>query len=86
MHLFLIKIGENAKVDRDTLYTRLRAQGVLTQVHYWPIHLFSYYKGRGYGPFHVAEMVAKSCLSLPLYPGLTDSDFLKVVTLIKQMV
>ncbi len=86
MHLFVIRVGENAKVDRDTLFSLLREQGVAAQVHYWPVHLFSYYKMRGYGPFHVAEKVAKSCLSLPLYPELSDSDFLKIVTLIKQMV
>ena len=86
MHLFVIMMGERARVDRNTLYEQLRAQGVGVQVHYWPVHLFSYYKDRGYGPFENAEKVANTCLSLPLYPGLTDDDFLKVVTLIKEMV
>ncbi len=53
----------------------LRARGVGTQVHYIPVHRQPYYRDR-YGDLDLpgAEAWYARCLSLPLYPAMTDAD------------
>ena len=55
----------------------LRARGIGSSVHFVPLHLHPYYK-RAWnyqtGRFPVAEDYTQRCLSLPIYPGMTDAD------------
>ena len=46
------------------------------QVHYTPVHLQPYYRKLGFreGDFPQAEAYASNAISLPLYPGLLQSD------------
>ena len=59
---------------------RIRAQGIGTQVHYIPVHRQHYYRSR-YGVPHLpgADAYYARCLSLPLYPAMTDADVERVV-------
>ena len=62
---------------RDKLQTVLSAKGIGTLIHYpVPPHLQAAYRGHGWkeGQFPIAEQHAKTLLSLPLFPGLTDSE------------
>jgi dTDP-4-amino-4,6-dideoxygalactose transaminase len=58
----------------------LRARGLGTQVHYIPVHGQPYYRDR-YGALDLpgAEAWYARCLSLPLFPGMTDEDVDRVV-------
>jgi dTDP-3-amino-3,4,6-trideoxy-alpha-D-glucose transaminase len=70
-HLFVINLAE-----RDACARALREQGVETGVHYpVPPHLSRVYAGAGWGPgsFPVAERLAATTLSLPMYPQLDPS-------------
>lgn len=71
-HLFVVGCP-----DRDALAARMRAGGVETSVHY-PLlpHLSPPYHDRGWGEgsFPVAEELAERCLSLPLFPELSDAE------------
>jgi UDP-4-amino-4,6-dideoxy-N-acetyl-beta-L-altrosamine transaminase len=64
-----------AGVDRATVMHRLREQGIGSQVHYIPVHLQPYYRQR-YGALSLpgADAYYQRCLSLPLYPAMTDGD------------
>jgi UDP-4-amino-4,6-dideoxy-N-acetyl-beta-L-altrosamine transaminase len=70
-HLYVIQVPERKK-----LYDHLRAKRINTQVHYIPVHLQPYYKKFGWkkGDFPNAEKYYQHCLSLPMYPGLTDDQ------------
>lgn len=71
-HLFTLRTPE-----RDRLREFLQAHGIGTAVHYpAPLHLQKAFKHLGYehGAFPQAERAAAECLSLPLYPGLTDEE------------
>jgi len=60
----------------------LRAQGIGTGRHYpVPPHLSPAYESLGLGPgsFPVTEALAEQCLSLPLFPGITDAQLSAVV-------
>lgn len=78
-HLFEIKAQR-----RDELQAYLASQGVSTSVHYIPIHTMSLYRSK-FGQVHlpVTEELASRILTLPMYPGLTEDDLRKVVSLIK---
>lgn len=70
-HLFVIQSDR-----RKELYDFLKAQQIMAQVHYGPVHLQPYYRSLGWkeGDFPVAENYYKRCLSLPLYHSLTDDQ------------
>jgi UDP-4-amino-4,6-dideoxy-N-acetyl-beta-L-altrosamine transaminase len=70
-HLYIIQIE-----DRKGLYDYLRKNNIFAQVHYIPLHLHPYYKQFGWkdGDFPVAEAYYKKCLSLPMYPTLTENE------------
>ncbi len=70
---------------RDDLQTYLQSKGIGTLIHYpIPPHLQQAYKELNYkeGDFPIAEYIAKSCLSLPNYPGITDEQIEEVCTAI----
>lgn len=71
-HLFVIRTQY-----RDQLREFLSLNGIETLIHYpVPPHLQPVYKELGYkkGSFPVAEQIARTALSLPLWPGMTDSQ------------
>ncbi|RFB71072.1 MULTISPECIES: DegT/DnrJ/EryC1/StrS family aminotransferase [unclassified Herbaspirillum] len=67
---------------RDALMAHLLQNGVDTRVHYpIPIHLQDAAKHLGYklGDFPHAELYAKTMISLPIYPELSDAEVNHVV-------
>ena len=70
-HLFVIEVDR-----RKELYDYLRENNIFAQVHYIPIHLLPYYKKIGYGnaDLNNAEKYYERCLSLPMYPSLTNRE------------
>jgi len=73
-HLFVVRLPER---DRDAIARELAARGVQTVVHYpVPIHLQKAYAdlGLGQGAFPNAEAAARTILSLPIYPEITQAQ------------
>ena len=70
-HLYVIEAD-----DRLGLYTHLRKHNIYGQIHYIPTHLMPYYRSFGWkeGDFPSAETYYKHCISLPMYPTLTDDE------------
>lgn len=70
-HLYVIETDR-----RLELYEFLKTKQIFTQVHYIPCHLMPYYRELGWkeGAFPIAENYYKHCLSLPMYPTLTDAE------------
>ena len=77
-HMF--QIVPPPQVQRAALMQALKDRGITTGVHYPPIHLFSLYRERGFKPgdFPHPETVGASILTLPLFPGMQDSDVTRV--------
>jgi dTDP-4-amino-4,6-dideoxygalactose transaminase len=66
---------------RDELKARLEAARIGCALHYpVPLHLQKCYEFLGYkaGDFPVAEKAARECLSLPIYPELTEDQIQRV--------
>ncbi len=77
-HLYVIRTN-----DRDALGEHLKAQGVMTGLHYpLPVHLQKCYRDWGYevGTLPVTERVASEILSLPMFPGLSYEQQQRVAT------
>jgi len=62
--------------DRLGLYNYLKKNNIYCQVHYIPCHLMPYYKGLGWkeNDMPYAEEYYKNCISIPMFPSLTDEE------------
>jgi len=82
-HIYVIKLKlQNLKVNRDTIFKALKAEGIGVNVHYMPIHLHPYYKnnvGTFEGMMPIAENVYKQIITLPIFPLMTEKDITDVV-------
>ena len=81
LHLAVIRLPGDDAVRHRRVFEGLREAGIGVQLHYTPVHLQPYYRRLGFGPgdFPVAEAYARSAISLPLYPGLTEVEQDQVV-------
>lgn len=70
-HLYIIRIK-----NRLELYNHLKSKNIFAQVHYIPVYKMPYYQGNGYQNVRCleAESYYDECLSLPIYPTLTDEE------------
>ena len=75
-HLYIIEVD-----NRLGLYNYLRSKHIFAQIHYIPCHLMPYYRQFGWneGDRPNAETYYKHCISLPMYPTLTDEEQLFVI-------
>ena len=79
-HLYVVRHPR-----RDELKQHLDAHDIGCALHYpLPLHLQKCYATLGYkaGDFPVAERAARECLSLPIYPELTDGQIQRVAEVI----
>jgi len=79
-HLYVIQTEK-----RKELYDYLKSKNIFTQVHYIPVHTMPYYKELGWknGDFVNAELYYSRCLSLPMFPTLTNEEQEYVIDSIK---
>jgi UDP-4-amino-4,6-dideoxy-N-acetyl-beta-L-altrosamine transaminase len=70
-HLFVVEVK-----NRKGLYDYLKENGIFSQVHYIPVHQLPYYKQIGYDSADLsnANFYYDRCISLPMYPSLTNED------------
>ena len=70
-HLYILQVE-----NRLGLYEYLRKFKIYTQIHYFPIHLMPYYRSLGWnkGDMPYAEDYYNHCISLPVFPTLSNED------------
>ncbi len=81
-HLYVVQVPE-----RDRVVEHLRARGVLVQLHYpIPLHLQPAYSHLGMqaGSLPATEKLASRCISLPIFPEMTEEQQQSVVTAVKE--
>ena len=80
-HLLVVQVE-----NRRGLYDFLRSHEVFTQIHYFPVHLMPFYQQKGWeiGDLVNAEKYYAECISLPLFPTLTEEEFKLIIELIKE--
>lgn len=82
-HMFHIVLPDS--VNRATFMQQMMDLGIGLGYHYRAIHLFSYYRERGFsdGMFPIAERIGKQIVTLPLFPAMTEEDVERVVSAVK---
>ncbi len=78
-HLYIVRIHHRSfGMNRDTAAERLAEAGVGTSVHFIPVHHLPYFRDliglEACGELSAADEIFPRLLSLPIHPGLTDSD------------
>ncbi len=79
-HLFVLEVE-----DRKGLYDFLRSNGIFAQIHYIPVHLMPYYRKQGWkeGDFPMAERYYSRCISIPMFPSMTEEEINYVISITK---
>ncbi|ALW87128.1 aminotransferase [Hymenobacter sedentarius] len=80
-HLYVVHTPHRAALQQY-----LTAQGIGSMIHYpVPPHLQEAYQALGFAPgsFPIAEELANTCLSLPMWPGMTEAHVAAVATAIR---
>ena len=82
-HLFVVTVDQ-----RDAVADQLRKAGIATGVHYpTPVHLQPAFADLAHskGSFPCAERLAESCLSLPMFPEMTDQQLEYVIEQVRRV-
>ncbi len=81
-HLFVVTIDpDRFGCDRDRFMQLMAQQGVSTGLHFTAVHLHGYYRQRygcRPGDLPITEWASDRVVSLPLFPGMSDSDVSRV--------
>ena len=89
-HLYVVRFRPGAfSVDRARIFEALRAEGIGVNVHYIPVYYHPFYKnllGDQKGACPVAEQAYEQVISLPIFPGMIESDIDDVLAAIKKVI
>jgi dTDP-4-amino-4,6-dideoxygalactose transaminase len=82
-HMFHIVLPE--RINRAEFMQQMMDLGIGLGYHYRAIHLFSFYRARGFtdGMFPIAERIGKQIVTLPLFPAMNENDVARVVSAVK---
>ena len=87
-HLYVIKLNlDKLEVDRDEVFQALRAENIGVNVHYIPVPWLTYYQKLGYkkGSWPIAEVMYSRLISLPIWPGMEESDIEDVILAVNKV-
>jgi dTDP-4-amino-4,6-dideoxygalactose transaminase len=80
-HLYVVRLADDAKIERDRFVEKLFDAGIGCSVHYIPLHLQPYWRDRyGLSPqsFPHSQHAYERTVTLPLYTRMTDADLERV--------
>ncbi len=86
-HLYVVRLSDEATLNRDQLIESLFADGIGVSVHYIPLHLHPYWKERYElkpEQFPHSQKAYERMLTLPLYTRMTDEDVERVITAVRK--
>lgn len=81
-HLYVLRLGDAARIERNAFIERLFAAGIGCSVHYIPLHLHPYWRecyGLVAAHFPESQRAYERMVSLPLYTRMSDADVQRVV-------
>jgi dTDP-4-amino-4,6-dideoxygalactose transaminase len=85
---FPVLVEQEFGIDRDTLYERMKAEGIMTRRYFYPLitsfAMYSTLPTSSEANLPVANKIAAKVLCLPIYPGLSSEDQQHVVDVIRR--
>lgn len=89
-HLYVLLFNfDQIGIQRAHFMNKLKERGIQTQVHYIPVHTQPYFQKKfatKWGDCPNAEEHYQKCLSIPLFPAMTESDVKRVINEITHLV
>jgi perosamine synthetase len=89
-HLYILRIRpEQFSINRNQFIEKLKSLGIGASVHFIPLHLHPYYQrtyGYRRGDFPAAEDAFNRCMSLPIFPSMSDREVDRVIAAVMQIV
>ena len=74
----MVHVDPDADIDRNQLIDHLNRNGVGTSVHYRPLHTMTHWKKTAAldpDGYKGADRWFQGCVSLPLFPSMTQAEF-----------
>jgi len=88
-HLFIVRVEvDRLTIDRDQFMDELKQLGIGTGLHFRAVHQHEYYRScafPGQSELVYTEWNSDRLMTLPLFPGLQDSDVQRVVTAVESI-
>src|SRR5215472_7763710 len=87
-HLYILRICPE-QLSLNHFIEKLKSLATATSVHFVPPHLHPYYQrtyGYRRGDFPAAEDAFDRCMSLPIFPGMTEREVDRVIAAVMQIV
>lgn len=89
-HLYILRLRpELLNTDRNEVIELLKRAGIGTSVHFIPLHRHPFYRHRygvEPGEFPNAEDAYLRCISLPIFPDLSEAERERVISAVTQIV
>ena len=89
-HLYILRLRpDSLALNRNEFIEQLKKLGVGTSVHFIPLHRHPFYArtyGYASGAFPNADDAFSRCISLPIYPDLTDVEMQRVAEAVECVV
>jgi dTDP-4-amino-4,6-dideoxygalactose transaminase len=86
-HLFVIRLRDDAPVNRDELIQVLAGNKIGTSVHYVPLHRHPYWRDKynlSKEDFPVSDSAYLAMLSIPLYTSMSDEQQDRVISVLQE--
>jgi dTDP-4-amino-4,6-dideoxygalactose transaminase len=87
-HLYVIRLDDSVKMNRDEFIRRMAERGVGCSVHFIPLHLHPYWR-ESYNlqshHFPLSRLAYERAVSLPLYTKMTEGDQTRVIEAVKDV-
>jgi dTDP-4-amino-4,6-dideoxygalactose transaminase len=81
-HLYVVRLPDDFRVERDEVIRKLYSLGIGASVHYVPLHMQPYWKDRynlEKSQFPNSQKLFERGISLPLYTRMSDDDQQRVI-------
>lgn len=88
-HLFIIRLTDECRINRDELFQGLAEAGITCSVHYTPLHHFTYWKETydlSSEQFPNSTRAGECAISLPAYVEMPDAEIRYVTDQIKRLI
>jgi dTDP-4-amino-4,6-dideoxygalactose transaminase len=90
-HLYVLQIDfEKIRKSRKQIMETIKKRGIGTQVHYIPVNSQPYYEKKCgkyiRSDYQIAESYYKKCLTIPLYPQMSNDDVGYIIQAISDII
>ena len=87
-HLYVVRLREDAPLERDDAIQALSDRGIGTSVHYVPLHRHPYWRDRyqlAPAMFPHADAAYRAMVSIPLFTAMSDDDQGRVIAALQDI-